>query len=137
MKLSILLLLVVVGACPSHAQLQVENRDHMAFSDERARIIFKTACRVVEEEFHLKRTALSEFPLTLVLGSSEDQYQDNHDAGIYRIELKSWDEKKFAVGVIRLAIERMVSRDVRDRLVRQILTRSNAISPLSVLDERH
>jgi hypothetical protein len=136
MKLSILLLLLF-GACPSHAQLRVENRYHMGFSDERAQIIFKTACRVVGEEFKLKRTALPEFPLTLVLGSSEDRYQDNHDAGIYRIELKSWDEKKFAVGVMRLAIERMVSREQRDRLVRQILTRSNAISPLRVWEERH
>jgi hypothetical protein len=136
MKLSILFLLVI-GACSCRAQLQVENGDHVGFPDQRAQIIFNTACRVVGEEFHLKRAALPAFPLTLVLGSSEDRYQDNHDAGIYRIELKSWDEKKFAVGVMRLAIERMVGREQRDRLLRQILTRSNAISPLSVWEERH
>jgi hypothetical protein len=132
MKLSIPLLLMLVTACASHAQLQVENPDHLAFPAERAQVIFKTACRVMGEKLHLKRAALLEFPLTLVLGSSEDRYEDDHDAGIYRLELRSWDEKKFAVGVMRLAIQRMVCREQRDRLVWQILTRSNAISPLNL-----
>lgn len=130
MKLS-LVLLIMLPVCPAHAQLQVENRGH-AFPALRAQVIFQTACHVVREEFHWKSAVPPEFALRLVLGSPEDFYHDDHDAGIYVIELKSWDEKKFAVGVMRLAIERMVGREQRDRMVRQILTRSDAISPKNV-----
>jgi hypothetical protein len=136
MRISATLLVMLAAACMSPAQLKVENRDNLVVPSQRVEIIYATACRVVREEFHLKHAELREFPLTLVLGSPEDRYEDDHDAGIYRIHLKVWDEKKFAVGVMRLAIEGMVDMQRRDHLVWQILTRADAIMPVNASHPR-
>jgi len=136
MRTSATLLVMLAAACISQAQLKVENRDHLVVPSERPQIIYATACRVVREEFHLKDAELRDFPLTLVVGSTEDRYEDDHDAGIYRIYLRVWDEKKFAVGVMRLAIEGMINTQRRDHLVWEILTRANAIMPVNAADAR-
>jgi hypothetical protein len=136
MRTSATLLIMLAAACISQAQLKVENRDHLVVPSQRPQIIYATACRVVREEFHLKHAELRDFPLTLVLGSPDDRYEDDHDAGVSRIYLKVWDEKKFAVGVMRLAIEGMVNTQRRDHLVWEILTRANAIMPVNGSDSR-
>ena len=136
MRISATLLVMLAAACISQAQLKVENRGDLVVPSERPQIIYATACRVVREKFHLKHSELRDFPLTLVLGSPEDQYQDDHDAAIYRIYLRVWDEKKFAVGVMRLAIEGMVDQQQRDHLVWLILTRANAVMPVNASDSR-
>ena len=136
MRTAVTLIIVLAAAGISQAQLKVENRGHLGAPAERAQIIYGSACRVVGEEFHLKHAELREFPLTLVLGSPQDLYEDDHDAGMYHIYLTVWDEKKFAVGVIRLAIESMVNKQRRDRLVWEILTRANAIMPLNASGPR-
>jgi len=130
MQRSFTFLTILVMTCACHAQLTIQNKGDLGVPSDRAQVIFSTACRVVREEFHLPGAELHQFRLTLVVGSLEDRYEDDHDAGIYRIYLKKWDEKKFAVGVLRLAVEGMISRHERDRLVWQILTRSNAIGPV-------
>jgi hypothetical protein len=136
MRISAALLIMLAAACISQAQLSVENKDHLVVPSQRPQIIYATACRVVREEFHLKHAELRDFPLSLVLGSREDRYEDDHDAGMYHIYLTVWDEKKFAVGVIRLAIESMVNKQRRDRLIWEILTRANAIMPLNASGPR-
>lgn len=131
MKLS-MAVLFILGMVPlSQAQLHIENQKGLPVPDARAQVIFRVACRTVGEEFHLKQHELT-FPLTLIVGSPEDRYEDDHDAGIYRVYLKTWDERKFAVGVMRLAVVRMIGREQRDRLVWRILTRADAIAPVSV-----
>jgi hypothetical protein len=44
---------------------------------------------------------------------------------------KVWDEKKFAISVMRLALEHLVDRECRNELVSEILTRANVITPVS------
>ena len=60
------------------------------------------------------------------VGPVEDE--DNKVDAIY---LKTWDEKKFAVSVMRLALEHLVDRECRNQLVSEILTRANVIAPVA------
>jgi hypothetical protein len=132
MKRSSILLFLLTTFTLCRAQVAIENQGLLPVPTARAQAIFGVACRAVAEEFHLKHAHQITFPLTLVLGSPEDRYEDDHDAGVYRLYLKTWDDKKFAVGVMRLALQNMINRQQRDRLVWQILTRADAISPVSL-----
>ncbi len=125
-------LLILVLPSLGRAQLKIENPRNLDVPVERAQVIFSTGCRVVAEEFHIKPKELAHFPLILVLGTPADLYEDDHDSGSYKIHLQTWNEKKFAIGVMRLAVEMLVTRERRDRLVSEILTRANSIAPLDV-----
>lgn len=63
-----------------------------------AQTIYLSACRVVEQEFN--RTKPLRPRVTLVLGSELDRvYYPGHE-----IQLKKWDDYKFAQGVVILAV---------------------------------
>lgn len=77
------------------------------------------------------------FPLTLVLGEETERYVEDEDQQIDAIYLATWNEKKFAVSVMRLALEHLIDRNCRNQLVGEILTRSDAIAPVSVASPGH
>jgi hypothetical protein len=70
-----------------------------------AQTIYLSACRVVEQEYG--RTERLRPRLTLLLGAAEDRvYYPNRE-----IQLKKWDEYKFAQGVVILAVNDMFPED--------------------------
>ena len=134
-KLLFLLALSLFAPLAS-AQLRVENDKALDFPQERAQVIFATTCRVVAREFHVNPAEFTKFPVVLELGSQTEAYLDDHDQGIYRLKLTNWDENKFAVGGIRLAIQKMVTTDRRNRLLGEIIARANLISPVRASTSR-
>jgi hypothetical protein len=50
---------------------------------------------------------------------------------LYTIYLDTWDETQFATFALRLAVQRMVSKERRKIMVLKILKRSNEISPVA------
>ena len=133
---TLLLLALSLFTQLGNAQLRVENEQGLDFPQERAQAIFGTTCRVVAKEFHLSPMEFAKFPLVLERGSQTEAYLDDHDHDIYRLQLAKWDENKFAVGVIRLAIQKMITADRRDRLLAEAIARADLISPVNVSGEK-
>jgi len=115
-----------------HAQFRVENPHHLDFPQERAQLIINSARQVVAEEFHLQDARDVEFPLTLVLGSADEYYDENENTKAYAIHLRKWDEVKFAVSVVRLSVHRLITKDRRDKMLARVLNRVNRVSPVDV-----
>jgi hypothetical protein len=128
------LLTIVCCSFPVNAQVLFENPQRLDIPQQRAEVIYQTTLRVLGETFD---TEARPFPVTLVLGEETEQYVDNEDEGIYSIHLTRWDEKKFAISVMRLALEHLVDRECRNVLVSEILTRTNMIAPVAVRPRNH
>jgi hypothetical protein len=123
--------LVLLGCSPAAAQVTISNPQHLQVPEDKVQILFRTACQVVAEEFHVHRSAL-EFPLTLVLGDSKERFTEDEEHQAYTIYLHHWDEARFAVSALRLANLRLVPPSLRNRMALEILKRSNQIAPVPV-----
>jgi hypothetical protein len=106
------------------------NPQKLDMPEQRAEIIYRTTFRVIAETFDTETP--ESFPITLELGDRDEHYNADEDAGIHEIHLALWDEKKFAISVMRLVLEHLVDRDCRNVLVSEILTRTNVIAPVEV-----
>ena len=92
---------------------------------------FRTACRVVAEEFH-EGTKKCEFPLTVVLGAPDVGYTEDEDRPVYTINLEQWNETKFTMAAVGVAIQYMVSKNRKDKMVREVLKRSGQVAPVPI-----
>lgn len=124
------LLVIVCCGIRSHAQVTIVNPQRLDVPEQRAQIIYRTTLRVLAETFETDTPV--PFPITLDLGDANEHYSADEDAGVHEIHLTQWNEKKFAISVMRLTLEHLVDRDCRNVLVYEILTRTDAISPVEV-----
>ena len=122
-----LLAFLMLLCSPVLAQVTIKNPDHREVTERNVQILFLTTCRVVSKEFHAR---VDEFPLVLVLGASNERYTSDEESNVYTIYLDHWNEAQFADSAMRLAIQRLVRRDRRDRMVLEILRRSNQVAPI-------
>ena len=130
-----ILFLFLLAACPALAQIRIENPKRLPVPEEKAQVIFSTACRVVAEEFHVPHSQL-EFPLVLVLGEENQRYTADEGTGTYTVYLRQWDPVQFADSAMRLAVQRLVPPQRRNRMLTAILYRSREIAPISVEEVR-
>jgi hypothetical protein len=114
------------------SQVSIINPNHLNIPPGRPDAIHHAALRVVAEAFQLDDASELAIPLTLVLGEQDERYVEDEDQKIDAIYLTSWNEKKFAISVMRLALGHLVDRDCRNQLVGEILSRSETIAPVSV-----
>ena len=125
--------LLVGLACWSvvaEAQVVIRNPQNLDVPQAKVNVIYRTTLRVLSENFDVEE--ISElYPVTLTLGSDEERYVEDEDNKVDAIYLKTWDEKKFAISVMRLALEHLVDRECRNQLVSEILTRANVIAPVA------
>ncbi len=122
------LLVLVCCGITSHAQITIVNPQRLQVPDQRAEVIYRTTLRVLAETFETDPP--KPFPITLKLGDADEHYNADEDSGVHEIHLAYWNEKKFAISVMRLALEHLVDRDCRNVLVAEILTRTNVIAPV-------
>jgi hypothetical protein len=122
---------LMVASSLSMAQLTVENPKHLDFPEAKAKVLLSTACRVVAEEFHAHNPSEVEYPLTLVLGVKDEHWTEDEEAHAYILYLDDWNETKFAVAAMKLALQRLITQDRRKRLVREILWRSEQTAPVA------
>lgn len=94
----------------SAGYLTIFNPNHEKISSEEVEKVYLTACYVVEREF--KRPAPIRPRLILRLGANENKLQ----YPMREIQLKKWDEYRFADAVVDLALHDMVPAEERVRL---------------------
>lgn len=120
----------LLESCLSLAQVSIQSRESERVPQYKVDLMTRVAFRVVAEEFHERRVSEIEFPLVLVLGEDNERYAEDEKAGVYTIYLKRWDEQKFAVAAMRLALQRLLPREREGRMLREILRRSDRIAPI-------
>jgi len=113
-----------------HAQVLIVNAKHLAVPAGRPEAIYRSALDVVDETFG--RDSSANFPVTLVLGEENEQYVADADHNLNAIYLAGWNENKFAVSMIHLAMEHLIDTECRNNLLGEIIVKSNAISPVSL-----
>ena len=109
--------LTILFSSLSTAQVMVQNSQHLEIPEQRAQILHATVCRVVAEEFHIRR-AKPEGPLVLVLGEESQRSETDELHRVYTIYLNRWDERIFVVADLRLAVQR-ITRDRLDEMARK------------------
>jgi hypothetical protein len=126
-----LLAFVLLTCSSTLSQVTVVNPKHLEFPNDKVNIIFRTACKVVAEEFH-ERTKQCEFPLTLVLGAPDDGYTEDEGHPLYTIHLDRWNEVIFTMAAVGVAIQHMVPQQRREKMAREVLRRSEQVAPVPI-----
>ena len=121
---------------PLLAQVTIRNPEHLEVPEQKVGILLHTTCQVVAREFHLPEKDV-EFRLVLVLGDPNEHYTSDEEHQLYTLYLYRWNEPQFATSAMRLAIQHMVTQSIRDKLVKEILKRSNGMTPVSIKALQH
>ena len=112
-------------------QLTISNPQQLDVPEQRARVVLNTTFRVVAEEFHLRDLSKVEFPAVLVLGVKDEHFADDEEHGGCTIYLDHWNEAKFASAAMQLAVQRLFAREKGNKMVREIVKRSDQIAPVT------
>jgi hypothetical protein len=105
----------------------IHNPQNQTVPHAKAQTIYLSACRVVEQEY--SRTEPLRPRLTLVLGAAKDQlYYPNRE-----IQLKNWDDYKFAQGVVMLAVNDMFPEEKKYSLSNLALLEAESTVDVSEL----
>ncbi|MFY9531415.1 MAG: hypothetical protein WBC04_25525 [Candidatus Acidiferrales bacterium] len=129
-------ILALLASLPSQAQVTVVNPDNLEVPKEKMNLLYANACRAVGEEFHVTKNSQIEFPVFLVLGESYEHISANNPPGVFRIYLQKWDEDKFTVSVISLALYNMLPLERRYKLAIEVRRRTDKIAPVTVSELR-
>ena len=111
------------------AVLTIVNPKHREIPEQRARVQFLTACNVVAAEFHRAADEVK-LNVTLVVEDGDEHYAIDK-SGELTLHLKSWNDAKFVDAVIRGAIQQLTPAHTRERLLMDVLRRSDQIAPVS------
>jgi hypothetical protein len=130
------IVLMMLAASPSGAQLIIVNPKQLEVPLEKANVVLSTACRVVAEEFRLSDPSALRLSLVLVLGEREEHYTVDEKKLEYKLYMKEWDEAKFATLAMRLCVQQLPTREEQPRLLKEILRRSDTISPITANELR-
>ena len=130
-----LLLLLLCGSGWLHAQVSVVNEKQLTVPPGRPEVIYHSALQVMQDKFAEGDVELR-FPVTVVLGEEHERYTADENRRLDTIYLESWNENKFAVAVMRLALEHLLDTECRNQLLGEILRRSDAISPVAARPTR-
>jgi hypothetical protein len=131
--LAIALFALILGSSSfCAAQITVNNPKHLYFPEDRAQVIFSTACHLVASEFHVEKASKVDFPLVVVLGDPNERYTGDLRNHVFTIYLDHWDETQFATSSMGLAIQLLIPQEERLKIINQILRRSEQIMPVRV-----
>jgi hypothetical protein len=123
--LAILLSQVVQG------QLRIQVQPGLGVPQEKATLLFNVTCRVVAEEFRLRDASEVQVPVTLVLGANRDGVVGDETNQVFTVYMSRWDDTLFATSVSRIALQHLLSRDRKARIVRESLRRASLAAPIS------
>jgi len=112
------------------AELAIDNPKHLDVPEEKARILLRLACRAVATEFHLREPAKTDFDLRLVLGEKDERHGFDEQTGVPTLYLQQWNEVKFTSAAIRFAVQKSVNHNREERMISEILRRSDQISSI-------
>lgn len=109
--------------------LTIVNSCQFDMPGERARLLLRTTCRVVAEEFHQKPKDV-DLKVTLLLGESNEHVAIDN-TGRMTLYLERWDETKFVDGIITGAIQKLTPFSRRKQMSAEIHRRTDRIAPIS------
>jgi len=113
-----------------HAQVTIQNPQHLEIPEQRAQVLHNIVCRVVAEDFHIRESNV-QGPVTVVLGERQEHIVADEFNGVYTIYLEHWDETTFASSDVRLTILRMAFRNHSEQMAREVIRRVDLLFPLS------
>jgi len=88
--------------------------------EQQAQVLFLTTNRVVEAEFHAPGTLENTFRMRLVLGEKAERFTIDDPSGNGTIYLEKWNEGRFAVAAMRLAVQHLLGPDRQKRMLEEI-----------------
>jgi len=112
------------------AQLVVENPKHLDLPEPQAQVLLRTTARLVEQEFHRPGALENKFHLRLVLGQTPEHFTVDDPAGGGAIYLERWDEGKFALATMQIAIQRLLPPERQQQVLQEILRRARGVAPV-------
>jgi hypothetical protein len=124
-------------------QLIIENPQHLDFPEDQARVLLHIACRVLRKEFHLRRSFENDFRLALVLGESDERVifapiGENRpvlvteSSRVPTIYMQRWDEGRFVMAALRVAVWEILNDKEELRMVQEILGQAGRVVPVPV-----
>jgi hypothetical protein len=117
----------LVCGSTAQAQITVKNPSHLPVPDAKPLVLFREACQVVGEEFHVHDPAQLDFPLIVVLGQPF-RYTADDENQVYIIYLDHWDDTLFASSAVMLAAHHVVTRERYRKMVLETVRRANRVS---------
>jgi len=104
--------------------------------EDRVELIYGATCRVVAEEFHLANGPSLQFPITLILGDANERVLGDELNQTYVIYMERWNEPLFAASTSRLALQHLLTRERKTKIVAEILRRANRNATVSYQELR-
>lgn len=123
--------LLLLSATPTLAQVIIQNEKHRDVPEQRAQLLYRMACAVASEHFHVK-PASAEFRVILVLGDPDERFLADTIHDSYTIYMNNWDEEKFASTLVLIEVNRLTRIQQYKEMVLEILRRSNRGAPVTV-----
>src|SRR5262249_34753954 len=112
---------------------------HLDVPEQLIQALFLTTCRVMETEFRAPGALANRFRVKLVLGQPPDRFTIDDVFGNGTVYLENWNEGKFTISTMRLAMQRLLSPDRQQKMMQEIARRAHEIAPVSAhrLDGEH
>lgn len=120
-------LLIVLANSLAFANLTIDNPRHLDVPEQKARVLLRLAHRAIAQEFHSREQLKAEFDFRLVLGEKDERYEIDEHTGVPTLYLQQWNEAKFTTAAVRLAVQKSIDRNREERLIFDILRRSEQI----------
>lgn len=130
MKLCIAFVLLFAGSL-SLAQVTIQNPQHLPVPEERVQALHNIICRVVAEDLHVGKGG-SPSRVVLVLGQDREVTVADQANGIFTIYLKQWDEARFAMSDLQLAVQGVVMRNRWERMAQDVVRRFRQVAPVPI-----
>jgi hypothetical protein len=127
-----LAVLIIVTGSMAAGEIKIENPKHLDVPEQKARVLLKLACQAVVNELHLSGRSNADFDLRLVIGGADEGYVIDQASGMPTIYLRQWDETKFTTAALKLAVQKSIDRAHEERMIPDVLRRSDQIAPISV-----
>jgi hypothetical protein len=123
---------LLLASSMSLAQLSFENPRKLNVPEDKARLLFQMSCRAVADELHLRESSAPHFEMRLVLDEQDEHFGYDEHTGVPTLFLHRWNEQKFVTAVVRFAVEWSVSLRQQQRIIANVLHRSDQDAPVSV-----
>ena len=113
----LLLLNAVCGCAQNNLPFEVSNPGNKKWSPTEAARIYDSACDVLARTVRPEKPPHLRPKFRLILGAESDQFVN--EGGVAEIQLKSWNDEKFAEGVVVVAVREVLQADDLARVVHQ------------------
>jgi hypothetical protein len=114
------------------AQLTIENPKHVEVPEQQAQALFLVTERVMESEFHNPGSLENRFRMKLVLGQTPERFTVDDAQGNGTLFLDKWDDGKFTVAAMRLAVQHLLGPERQQKMLQEIRKRTSEVAPVPV-----